>query len=71
MPAPVTCTGSNICTGFRRPRVAINTLIAVGLGYLVLTLIEGHYRHISHQSSNEIDQQVLNYNLVIKKQKII
>ena len=60
MPVPVTCTGSNVCTGFFRPKVAINTLMVVGLGYFALTLIRDHYALlvISPQSGNEIYEQV-------------
>ncbi len=60
MPVSMTCTSRNSWTRFCRPKVAINTLVAVGVGYYVLALIGGHYnKHINSQNSNEINQQVL------------
>lgn len=64
MPVSMTCTSRNSWTRFCRPKVAINTLVAVGVGYYVLALVGGHYKYINSQNSNQINQQQVIYILV-------
>ncbi len=71
MPVPVVCTFRYFCARLYRHKVAINTLMAVGLGYLVLALIGVHYRHTYHESSNEMHQEVYAFRFILCCNNII
>lgn len=46
-------SGNNSCARFCRPKVAINTLMAVGLGYFVLVFVGTQHKHL-HNQANKI-----------------
>jgi len=55
MPGSSSASSGNPCARFCRPKVAINTLMAVGLGYYVLVLVGAHHRYLQiQQQANEI-----------------